>query len=142
MSLTQFRRPVVHVDADTPVSAAARAMRDQHVGCLIVTRDQRPIGIVTDRDLVLRVLAAELDPATTPLSRCVTYDPITALENESVATAVGRMRNAGVRRIPIVDHEGRIVGIVTTDDLFGELGHELSELCEGIENSSDATDAR
>jgi CBS domain-containing protein len=142
MSLARFRGPVFHVDADVSILSAAREMRDRHIGCLVVTREKHPIGIVTDRDLVLRGIAEGLDCASTPLSRCVTFDPVTVGELDGIPTAVERMRSAGVRRLPVVDAEGKVVGIVTADDLFAELGRELSSLCEGIENSSDASDSR
>jgi CBS domain-containing protein len=72
MSLARFKRPVVHLDEGATVLAAARAMRDQHVGCIIVTRGGHPLGLVTDRDLVVRILAEGLD-GSARLRGCVTY---------------------------------------------------------------------
>jgi CBS domain-containing protein len=141
MTLERFRRPLVELSDNKTVFDAARAMRDQHVGCIVVTRGGRPLGLVTDRDLVVRVLAEGIDRATL-LRECVTYDPWTLGENDSVERAVSLMREHGVRRIPIVDSVGRAVGIVTADDLLTELGQQLGRLCEGVANSSDASDAR
>ena len=142
MSLSRFCHPVFHVDVDVPLIAAAREMRERRVGCLLVTDHERPVGIVTDRDLVLRAMAEGLDCRTTPVSRCVTFDPITVHERDGVSTVAARMRSAGIRRVPVVDDRGKVVGIVTADDLLRELGHELSEITEGIENNSDASDSR
>jgi CBS domain-containing protein len=142
MSLVRFKHPIVEVDADVVVRAAACAMRDQRVGSLVVTRGGRPIGIVTDRDLVVRAVASGCNVDEARLSDFVTYDPITVHEQDGVATAVDRMHAHGVRRLPIVDDEGKTVGIVTADDLLSELGGQLGQLCEGIESGADASDSR
>jgi len=141
MTLARFRRRVVHLDEDATVLAAARAMRDEHVGCVVVTRGGHPLGLVTDRDLVVRSLAEGRDPSTR-LRECVTYDPLTLSESDGVERAVSVMRDHGVRRVPIVDGTGRAVGIVTLDDLLGELGQQLGRLCEAVANNFDASETR
>ena len=142
MSLAPFKQRVIAVDADVVVRVAARAMRDHRVGALVVTREGRPIGIVTDRDLIVRAIAGGCEVDEAPLSEFVTYDPITVHERDGVATAVDRMQAHGVRRLPIVDDDGKVVGIVTADDLLAELGGQLGQLCDGIGNNSDASDSR
>ena len=142
MSLAPFKQRVIAVDADVVVRVAARAMRDHRVGALVVTREGRPIGIVTDRDLIVRAIAGGCKVDEAPLSEFVTYDPITVHEGDGVATAVDRMQAHGVRRLPIVDDDGKVVGIVTADDLLAELGGQLGQLCDGIGNNSDASDSR
>jgi CBS domain-containing protein len=142
MSLDRFKAPLATVGTGDTVEAAARTMRDRGVGCLVVTRDRHPIGIVTDRDLVVRVMAEGIDPAQARVGEFVTFDPITASLDEGIETVVQRMRKHGVRRLPIVDGSGAAVGIVTADDLLVLLGGEIAAVCEGIENRSDATDAR
>jgi CBS domain-containing protein len=142
MSLDRFRAPLATVGTSDTVQAAARVMRDRSVGCLVVTRDRHPIGIVTDRDLVVRVMAEGIDPAQARVGEFVTFDPITASLDEGIESVVQRMRKHGVRRVPIVDGSGEAVGIVTADDLLVLLGGEIAAVCEGIENRSDATDAR
>jgi CBS domain-containing protein len=142
MSLARFKAPLAVAAATDTVEHAARIMRDRGVGCLVVTRAGRPSGIVTDRDLVLRVLAEGRDPTTSTLGEFVTYDPITISESEGIESAVARMRRHGVRRLPIVDENGLVVGIVTADDLFVLLGGELAAVCEGIENRADAVESR
>jgi len=117
-------------------------MRDRKVGCLVVVRNGRPSGVVTDRDLVVRVLAQGIDPTSAYIRDFVTYDPVTVSVDETIETAAERMRLHGVRRLPVVDERGDVVGIVTADDLLMLLGSELAGVCEGIANRSDATDSR
>jgi CBS domain-containing protein len=140
MSLERFRRPLATADAADSVKRAACTMRDQGVGCLVVTKNGQPFGIVTDRDLVVRVLAEGGD-ASGPVGDCTTYGPLTVTVHDTFETAAARMRTHGVRRLPIIDDSGRAVGIVTSDDLLVMLGRSLADVCEGIENRSDATDS-
>jgi CBS domain-containing protein len=142
MSLARFKSPIVQVDVDVAVLDAARAMRDHRVGSVVVTRAGRPIAIVTDRDLVVRVIAAGQHAEDVRLSAFVTYDPVTVHECDGIATAVDQMRAHGVRRLPIVDDGGKAVGIVTADELLAELGGQLEQLREGIENNADVSDTR
>jgi CBS domain-containing protein len=84
-----------------------------------------------------------LDPAATRVSEIVTYDPVVVSESDGIETAAARMREHGVRRLPIIlNATGAIAGMVTADDLMVFLGRELASLCEGIEESSDACDSR
>jgi CBS domain-containing protein len=142
MSLSAFKHPIIEVAAEVSIRTAACAMRDNRVGSLVVTRGGRPIGIVTDRDLVVRAVAAGCNVDEVPLSKFVTRDPITVHENDGVVTAIDRMRIHGVRRLPIVDWEGKTVGIVTVDDLLSELGAQMGALCAVIENNADASDSQ
>lgn len=142
MSLERFCRPVVTARLDEPVAAAAKKLRDQRVGCLVVDRDGKPFGILTDRDLAIRVLADGLDPRTAKVADVATIDPIVVSESEGLETAARRMRQHGVRRLPVVDARGMTKGIVTADDLVRMLGRELGDLAESIESSTDATESR
>jgi CBS domain-containing protein len=113
---------VVCCGAQTSVLEAARLMRHKHVGDLVVVDDPRdegvPLGIVTDRDLVVEVLGNGLDPATTTLGSLMRTPVVIAHESEDTAQVLERMRAHGVRRIPVVAHEGETVGIITLDDLL------------------------
>ena len=142
MSLARFRSPVAFAHAEDSVEEAARIMRDRHVGCLVVRDDGHPAGIVTDRDLVIRVLAEGRNATTARLGEFVTYDPTTVSVDDGIETAADRMRRHGVRRLPIVDENGAIVGIVTADDLVVLLGNEMAAVSEAIENRSDSMDSR
>jgi len=142
MSLDRFKVPLATVSPRETVEQAARTMRDRNVGCLVVQEGGRFAGIVTDRDLVVRVLAEGIDPSTACVGDFVTYDAITASIHEGLETAAERMRLHGIRRLPIIDDHGDAVGIVTADDLLVLLGKELSGVCESIQNHSDSTDSR
>jgi CBS domain-containing protein len=140
MSLDRFRTEVVTASPDESVARAARVMRDRRVGCLIV-QDGPQRGIITDRDLVLRVLARGI-ASTAKIARFVTYDPVSVSTHENVETAAERMRIHGVRRLPLIDERGEVVGIVTADDLLVLLGSEISGVCAAIEDPADATESR
>jgi CBS domain-containing protein len=140
--LAAFLRPVVIATLGESVTAAARRLRDHHVGCLVITREGRPVGILTDRDLVMRVLAEGLDPATTRIDDVLTYDPLTLRETDTVDAAARCMQEHGIRRLPIVDETGAVAGIVTADDLLVQLGRQLNAVGEAIAEPADAEDSR
>lgn len=126
-------RQVVIARAGDHVTDIAGRMRDFHVGTLIVVdeREERrlPVGIVTDRDLVVRVLA----DGARDLSRLVATDvmtraPLIAREGENVWDTVKKMRSFGVRRVPVVNERGGLEGILSFDDLLGLLAEELSDM--------------
>jgi len=120
MSLDRYRRPrliVLHPRSTT--YEAARAMADNHVGAVLVLENQRLVGIATDRDLALDVVAAGLDPRTTPL-RDVMSDEVTPVDiDDSIEDVVRIMREHACRRVPVVE-QGRPVGIISLDDLLTE----------------------
>lgn len=129
-------REVVCTSVETPVAAAAKLMRQYHTGDVIVTRSHGgkrvPLGIVTDRDIVLGVIATELAPGTLTVGDIMGAELTTAGENEDVFDAIQRMRNKGVRRMPIVDEDGALTGIVSIDDIIEILAEELTELARLI----------
>lgn len=142
MSLDRFRRDVQLAAEEDLIPDVARQMRDASVGCVVVARAGRPIGILTDRDIALRVVAEGRDPTITRVSEVVTYDPIVLVVDADISTATALVRTHGIRRIPIVDASGQVVGIVTSDELLVLVGKELSDLCAGIEEGADTTESR
>ncbi|HVO07966.1 MAG TPA: CBS domain-containing protein [Burkholderiaceae bacterium] len=122
----------VSCGATTTVVEAAALMRKHHVGDLVVvgepTRDQVPLGVVTDRDLVVEVLGLGLDPATTRVGAIVRKPVVVAHDNEEVPQVIERMKTHGVRRIPVVDRGGALAGIITLDDLLGLVAADLAAL--------------
>lgn len=100
------------VDAEDPVSVAVAAMRAEGVGCMLVTRGGRLVGVFTERDLLTRVLAPGL-PLSTPTHQCMTVDPVTVQPGDSVRTAVKRMEKGGYRHLPVVDDSNRPVGVLS-----------------------------
>ena len=129
-------RDVVCTDAQTPVAAVAKLMRQYHIGDVIVTRTDGakrvPLGIVTERDIVLSVVAAEIAPGTLTVGEIMSAQLATAGEEEDIFETIQRMRNIGVRRMPIVDAEGALAGIVSIDDIIEVLAAEMTELARLI----------
>jgi len=107
---------------DLNILEAAALMRQHHTGDLIVVDDPQgdrtPAGIITDRDIVIEVLGNELDPATTSVSSVMSAKLVIASASEDVSDALERMRLHGVRRLPVVDHDGSLFGVVTLDDIL------------------------
>ena len=122
-------REVVIGTRDTGIGEAARLMREEHVGTLVVVSEngdtRRPVGIVTDRDLVLEVLAPELDPNTVTIGDLPSRELAVAEEGDDLMNTLERMRSLGVRRMPVVDSSGILTGILAADDLLAV----VSELC-------------
>lgn len=129
-------REVVCADTETTIAAAAKLMRQYHIGDVIVTREDQgrriPLGIVTDRDVVLGVVAPELNPATLTVGDIMGLELITAEESEDVFDAIQRMRNKGVRRMPIVQADGSLAGILSLDDIIEVLAEEMNQLARLI----------
>jgi CBS domain-containing protein len=142
MSLSRFEHGAVTAELSESAAAVARRMRDLHVGCVVVTRGSRPVGIVTDRDLALRVVAEGRDARATLVSDIVTYDASTLPRDAGIETAARMMRERGVRRLPIVTDDGRVIGIVTADDLTILLAKELADVGAGLAEAVDAGESR
>jgi CBS domain-containing protein len=127
-------REVVIAARDMGVTEAARLMRGHHVGDLVVTEDRNghrhPVGIVTDRDIVVEVVAAGVNPEALKVGDIMGAEVATVREGEGVFEALRYMRDKGVRRMPVVDAAGGLVGIITLDDLLGLLAEEMTELAK------------
>lgn len=100
------------VEAGQPVSVAVETMRQDGVGCVLVTRAGRLVGVFTERDLLTRVLGLGL-PLGTLLAECLTANPVTVHPKDSVRTAIQRMEAGGFRHLPVVDEHARPVGILS-----------------------------
>jgi CBS domain-containing protein len=113
-------------------------MREHHVGALVVVGERDgsrvPAGVVTDRDIVVAVVAKGLDADGVRVEELMSGELVTAQETDGVSECIARMRARGVRRMPVVDARGALVGIVTADDLLDLLAEELSGLARTIAN--------
>ncbi len=137
MSVGEFcNREVVVAEKNASITQIARLMREQHVGDVIIVEQRAgvrvPLGIVTDRDLVVQMLAK-----ATPVESCLvgdvmSFDLVTAAETDGIWETLQRMRARGIRRVPVVNAAGALVGILTADDLLELLGEELSALVKVI----------
>ncbi|HYB32158.1 MAG TPA: CBS domain-containing protein [Steroidobacteraceae bacterium] len=124
--------PVFVAYASQPLAAAAREMRTQDVGALVVVdpRDpqQRPLGIITDRDIVRGQLERSADLYCLTVADVMTRDPLTVAADAGLGEAIRAMSERGVRRAPVVDRSGGLVGVVTMDDVLPAVARELNEL--------------
>ncbi len=109
--------PPRQVDADGPVADAVEVMRRERVGCLLVTHGGKLVGIFTERDLLNRVLAHGL-PLAIPLRECMTADPVTVGLRDPVRAAVLKMQDGGYRHLPVVDEDGRPVGVLSAKKII------------------------
>lgn len=128
-------RDTVFAERAMPLPEAARLMRTHHVGDLVVVdnpTDRRPVGVLTDRDVTVAVVAAGVDPATLDVGDLVLAEPVLAQEDEGIWDVIRRMRDRGVRRIPVVGAAGYLVGIVTIDDILELLAEEFSALVQVV----------
>ncbi len=129
-------REVVIVQRETTALEASRLMRQHHVGDLVVVDEaggkRLPAGIITDRDIVLEIVAMELDASVLTVGDFMEPKLASIGENEGVYETMRFMRTKGVRRLPVVDRDGALIGIVTLDDLFELLAEEMNELAKLI----------
>ena len=108
------------ITPETPVLEAARLMKSEDVGSLPILDGERLTGIVTDRDIVLQAVAEEKDPRGMPVREVASQDLVTVGQDEDLSEALKRMASHQVRRIPVVDEDDRLVGIVTQADVARE----------------------
>lgn len=142
MQLARFEHGAVVAELNESAATAARRMRDFRVGCVVVVRNARPVGILTDRDLAIRVVASGLDAEKTPISEVVTYEASTVPREAALESVVSLMSERGVRRVPIVTEEGKVSGVVTADDLMVLFTRQLAGLGVGIRDNVDAVESR
>lgn len=133
MPIGEFcNREVIVADRTTSVFEAARLMREYHVGCLVVVESldgpRRPIGLVTDRDIVVEVVAENVAPETVKLGEIMTGKLSTICVTDGVYDTLRYMREHGFRRMPVVNELGELAGIVSMDDYLGLLAEEMTEL--------------
>jgi CBS domain-containing protein len=127
-------RTVVFLGRGESCLAAARLMREHHVGSLVVAERAEPhgrlvpAGMITDRDLAVGVMALGLDPERTPVEAVMRPELAVVCESEGIGRAIALMRARGVRRLPVVDDAGALVGVVSADDLIELLGEEMAGL--------------
>jgi len=112
----------LRIESDQTVMDAVRLMREHRVGCLLVCRGDRLLGVFTERDLMRRVLAAGL-PLTSTVSSCMTSDPVVVGPKEPIGAAIRRMEEGGYRHLPVVDEAGRPIGMLSVKRIV----HYLAE---------------
>lgn len=130
------RDGVMTAHPDQSAGNLATVMAEEDVGSVLIEEDGKPVGIVTDRDLVLEVLEPRRDPGAVTAADVMTATPATMHEESGVMEATEAMYEHGVRRLPVVDANGDVAGIVTLDDLLVLLSDELGNLAGVVEAES------
>lgn len=123
---------VATIGADATARTAAERMRDEGLGCLAVVADARLAGIITDRDVALETLCNQLDPDVVQVGDIASRRLVTIQQESPVREAVRLIRRHALRRLPVVDDEGQLVGIVAADDLFSLFAAELNALAVAV----------
>lgn len=130
-------REVVVIEQEDSVTKAARIMREYHVGDVVIVRSQQgkqiPVGILTDRDIALEIVAKAVDAETVSAGDAMSYELTTVNEDDDIMHAIEIMRDKGIRRLPVVDLDETLVGILTVDDvldLFSEVFIDIVHLVD------------
>lgn len=136
------KRAVIAIDNRMDIAAAAELMRVHHVGFLVVYRSgdeiRRPIGVLTDRDIVIEVIAKKVDPVTVTVDDLMSRQPLVAQEFEEVGDVLQAMRIAGVRRVPVVDAREALVGVIAIDDIFDVITGFMCDITGSVKNEQRA----
>ncbi len=133
MSLERvYKKDVITVSPEASLLEAARLMRSRHVGSVIVVNENRPIGILTDRDIIVKAVAKEKDPKAVRAYEIMTHNPATVNINYDPLDATQIMRDRGLRRLPVVDENRYLLGIITLDDMLNLLGEEVANLAKTV----------
>ncbi len=128
-------KPVVTIAPDASIQEAARLMRTKKVGALVVVNSRKPIGILTDRDITVDVVAAGNDPTKTLVNTVMHRNPRVLREDQGLFDAVKTFSSAGVRRLPIVNGAGTVKGIIALDDVLMLLGNEMAHVSTALSRS-------
>ena len=139
MSVGEYcNRDVVVIEKTKPVREAINLMRKNHVGDVVVVEVREnasiPLGILTDRDIVVEILAEDVDLDAVNVGDVMSYQLVTVNEDTKLLDAIKQMRIKGVRRLPVVNESGELQGILSTDDLLELVVEQLSDIVSLISN--------
>jgi CBS domain-containing protein len=126
-------RDAVAIGPFENLTTAAQLMREKRAGFVVVIepgidRSIKPVGVLTDRDIVVSVVAREADSRSLRVGDVMTPQPLIAADTDSLAVTLQKMRILGVRRVPVVGADGRLVGVLSLDDVFDALARELQSV--------------
>ena len=133
-----YQRQVVTIDSQAEVTAAAKLMREKHVGYLVVTAPgtcegvRCPVGVLTDRDLVVSVMAREANMHELRVEDVMTRNPVVTRTDEPVVVALRTMRGIGVRRLPVVGSHGELLGVLALDDIIESFVAQLQDVAASV----------
>jgi CBS domain-containing protein len=132
---------VKQISSTATIGEAAECMREYDVGALPVTQDRKTVGVITDRDIVIRAIAADMDPRITPVKEAMTPELVCCEEYDRIEDAARIMEDRQVRRLLVVDSADRVVGILSVSDLAMKTGNEhlayevIERICEPFHNA-------
>lgn len=133
MSLQQFcQRPVITISPAQTIVEACQLLQEKNVGCLVVTDADELCGILTDRDITLKVTGERKDPQQTAVREIMTPHPAHITVDKTLHDLTALMHTHHVRRVPIVSKTKEVVGLVTLDDLLMLLSDEMADLGQGV----------
>lgn len=125
-------RPVVTISPGQTIVEACLLLREKNVGCLVAIEDGKLRGILTDRDIALKVSGEKKDPRQTTVRKVMTANPASIAVNKTLHDLTTFMHSHHVRRVPIVDGGDKVLGMVTLDDLLILLGQEMADIGQGV----------
>jgi len=139
MKVGQYcKRSVVSIASYVDIAAAAQLMREQHIGFVIAYKQgddlHHPIGVLTDRDIVLQVTAPCVDPKSITVDDVMARQPLIASEDDELTEVLQAMRLAGIRRVPVVDVRGALVGVIAIDDVIDVVTGLLCDISGSIKS--------
>ena len=139
MSVGEYcNRQVIVVNKTDSIREAVALMREHHVGTVVVVEKMTtmmvPVGILTDRDIVIEILAQDIDIDSVSIADVMSFELVTVAENTKLLDAVSVMRTKGIRRLPVVNTEGGLVGILTVDDVLELLAEQISNIAGLVSN--------
>jgi CBS domain-containing protein len=133
MSLREFcQRNVVSISPESNIIEACRLMKTNNIGCLVVQERGKMCGILTDRDIALKVTGENKDPQKTSARQIMSHSPVRIPVEQSLQQLTNLMRVHRVRRVPIVDGMDEVLGIVTMDDIIALLSGEMADLGNAV----------
>lgn len=120
---------------NTTLDEVAKLMRQNDCGEIpVIDSAERPVGVITDRDIVVKVMAKDVDAHTLTVADVMTPDPLLAAEDDGISETLHRMRRLGVRRVPVVGPRGHVTGVLSIDDVVDHLVSQLSDVAGSIRN--------
>ncbi len=131
-------REVVVVDKQDSISDAAKVMREHHVGDVVVVRTeggkQYPVGMLTDRDITLEIVATGTDPDSVSVADAMSFDLVSVFDDDDLMHVIELMRDEGIRRVPVIDRDEALVGILTVDDLLDLLSEIFVDIVHLVDS--------
>ena len=131
-------REVVVVGEEDSVTEAAKIMREYHVGDVVIVKTRygkrEPVGILTDRDITLEIVARSTDPESVRVGDAMSLELTTVFEDDDLMHVIEVMRNQGIRRVPVVDADEALVGILTVDDIVDLLSEVMVDLAHLVDS--------